>query len=125
MGGGGSLTMPSVLRGDGSGKFSNSQFRLLHRKGHDMLCASRAITRRDAMACLPKGYDFRLLAEAQRRGGHYFYITEFMTAVNAFLHKPSYEAATHLQKAAPVLEPLFKACSPGGHLYEFKKILCD
>lgn len=87
------------------------------------------------MARRPKGYDFRLLAdelrellrmeerEAQRRGGHYFYTTEFMTAVNAFLHEPSYEAATRLQRAAPVLKPLFKACSPGGHFYEFKKIL--
>jgi hypothetical protein len=89
------------------------------------------------MAPPSKSYDLRLFAdelrqlllieerEAQRRGGQYFYTTELMTAVNAFLQKPSYEAATHLQKAAPVLKPLFKACSPGGHLYEFKKILCD
>ena len=88
------------------------------------------------MAQLAKGCDFQLVAdelrdmlrveecEADKRGGHnYFYSSELIAAVNAFLEAPSHAAARRLQEAAPVLNPLFKACSPGGHLYDFKQIL--
>lgn len=87
------------------------------------------------MAQLTKGCDVELVAdelrdmlcmeerEAQRRGPHYFYSSELIIAVNAFLQEPSAAAARRLQEAAPLLNPLFKACSPGGHLYQFRQIL--
>ncbi len=87
------------------------------------------------MAHLMKGCDFQLVADelrdmlrmeecsAQRRGEHFFYSSELIAAVNAFLQEPSQAAARRLQQAAPVLNPLFKACSPGGHLYEFRQML--
>ena len=90
------------------------------------------------MAPIAERCDFQLVAdelrdilrmeerEAEKRGGNnYFYSAELIAAVNAFLEAPSRTAARHLQHAAPVLNPLFKACSPGGHLYEFKKMLAN
>lgn len=87
------------------------------------------------MASLAEGCDFQLVADelrdilrmeecaAEKRGSHnYFYPAELIAAVNAFLEAPSRTAARQLQDAAPVLNPLFKACSPGGHLYQFKQM---
>lgn len=87
------------------------------------------------MAHLTKACDFQLVAdelrdmlrmrkcEVQKRGGHFFYSPELIAAINAFLEEPSQASAKRLQQAAPVLNPLFKACSPGGHFYEFRQML--
>lgn len=61
--------------------------------------------------------------DASRTDEKIVFVQALATAINAFLTEPTGQHADELLHQAPMLEELFRTCSPGGFSYETGRLL--